>query len=49
MLLPFPGCFAIAAAEAAYRDGVAWLAELRAYLRGNADLVASFVAASCPG
>ena len=39
-----PGCFAIAAAEAAYREGGAWLAELRAYLRGNADLVASFVA-----
>ena len=48
-VLPFPGCFAIAAAEAAYRDGVAWLAELRAYLRGNADLVASFVAAELPG
>ena len=38
-MLPFPGCFAIAAAEAAYRDGGEWLAELLAYLRGNADLV----------
>jgi cystathionine beta-lyase len=42
-LLPFPGCFAAAAAEAAYRDGGEWLAELLAYLRGNADLVESFV------
>ncbi|MGD0997846.1 MAG: PatB family C-S lyase [Thermoleophilia bacterium] len=42
-LLPFPGCFAVAAAEAAYRDGGEWLAELLAYLRGNADLVESFV------
>ena len=48
-LLPFPGCFAIAAAEAAYRGGGEWLAELRAYLRGNADLVASFVEAELPG
>jgi cystathionine beta-lyase len=48
-VLPFPGCFAVAAAEAAYRDGGEWLAELRAYLRGNADLVASFVAAELPG
>jgi cystathionine beta-lyase len=47
-LLPFPGCFAIAAAEAAYREGGEWLAELRAYLRGNADRVASFVAATLP-
>ena len=42
-LLPFPGCFAIAAAEAAYRDGGEWLAELLGYLRGNADLVERFV------
>ncbi|MGZ4200267.1 MAG: MalY/PatB family protein [Thermoleophilia bacterium] len=48
-LLAFPGCFAIAAAEAAYRDGGEWLAELLAYLRGNADLVESFVAAELPG
>ena len=47
-LLPFPGCFAIAAAEAAYREGGEWLAELRAYLRGNADRVASFVATALP-
>jgi cysteine-S-conjugate beta-lyase len=42
-LLPFPGCFAIAAAEAAYREGGSWLAELLEYLRGNAALVESFV------
>ncbi len=48
-LLPFPGCFALAAAEAAYREGGEWLAELRAYLRGNADRVAAFVADSLPG
>ena len=48
-LLPFPGCFAIAAAEAAYRDGGEWLAELLVYLRGNADLVESFVDSELPG
>ena len=47
-LLPFPGCFAIAAAEAAYREGGAWLAELLDYLRGNRDLVERFVAESLP-
>ena len=47
-LLPFPGCFAIAAAEAAYREGADWLAELLAYLRGNRDLVEDFVAGSLP-
>jgi cystathionine beta-lyase len=47
-LLPFPGCFAIAAAEAAYREGGAWLAELLTYLRGNADLIESFVASELP-
>ena len=47
-LLPFPGCFAIAAAEAAYREGGEWLAELLAYLRGNRDLVEAFVASQLP-
>jgi cystathionine beta-lyase len=47
-LLPFPGCFAIAAAEAAYREGDDWLAELLAYLRGNRDLLESFAAESLP-
>ncbi len=48
-LLPFPGCFAVAATEAAYREGGAWLAELHAYLRANADRVAAFVAEALPG
>jgi len=48
-LLPFPGCFAIAAAEAAYREGGQWHEELLAYLRGNAALVESFVADELPG
>ena len=48
-LLPFPGCFALAAAEAAYRDGGPWLAELLDYLRGNRDLVERFVADELTG
>ena len=48
-LLPFPGCFAIAAAEASYREGGEWLAELLEYLRGNRDLIEAFVAESLPG
>ena len=47
-LLPFPGCFAVAAAEAAYTEGEGWHAELLAYLRGNRDLVERFVAESLP-
>jgi len=47
-LLPFPGCFAVAAAEAAYREGGEWLAALLDYLRGNRDLVESFVADELP-
>jgi cystathionine beta-lyase len=48
-LLPFPGCFAIAAAEAAYRDGAEWHEQLLAYLRGNRDLLERFVAEELPG
>jgi cysteine-S-conjugate beta-lyase len=47
-LLPFPGCFAVAAAEAAYREGDRWLTDLLVYLRDNRDLVESFVAESLP-
>jgi cysteine-S-conjugate beta-lyase len=47
-LLPFPGCFAVAAAEAAYRGGAEWHAGLLDYLRGNRDLVESFVARELP-
>jgi cysteine-S-conjugate beta-lyase len=46
--LPLPGCFAVAAAEAAYREGDAWLQELLAYLRGNRDLVERVVRERLP-
>jgi cystathionine beta-lyase len=47
-LLPHPGCFAVAAAEAAYRDGDTWLSGVLDYLRSNRDLIESFVAESMP-
>jgi cystathionine beta-lyase len=47
-LLPFPGCFAVTAAEAAYRDGGAWHAGLLDYLRVNRDALETFVAAEFP-
>ena len=47
-LLPFPGCFAVAAAEAAYRDGGDWHTGLLDYLRGNRDALEAFVAAELP-
>ncbi|HEX5641033.1 MAG TPA: PatB family C-S lyase [Thermoleophilia bacterium] len=47
-LLPFPGCFAVAAAEAAYRHGGDWHAGLLDYLRGNRDALEAFVAAELP-
>jgi cysteine-S-conjugate beta-lyase len=47
-LLPLPGCFAVAAAEAAYRESAEWLVQLLDYLRGNRDLVERFVAQSLP-
>ncbi len=47
-LLPFPGCLAIAAAEAAYLGGGGWHAELLDYLRGNRDSLETFVAAELP-
>ena len=47
-LLPLPGCMAIAAAEAAYRHGEPWLAELLDYLRANRDTVEHFVASELP-
>jgi cystathionine beta-lyase len=43
-LLPFPGCFAVAAAEAAYREGGEWHRSLLDYLRGNRDVLEEFVA-----
>lgn len=47
-LLPFPGCFAVTGAEAAYREGGAWHEALLAYLRGNRDALEAFVAAEFP-
>jgi cystathionine beta-lyase len=47
-LLPFPGCFAVTAAEAAFREGGAWHASLLDYLRGNRDRLEAFVAEELP-
>lgn len=43
-----PNAFSLAAALAAYREGGPWLDELLAYLRGNRDLLAAFLAARLP-
>jgi cystathionine beta-lyase len=42
-LFSLPGCFAVVAAEAAYREGGPWLEELLTYLRGNRDVLEEFV------
>ncbi len=47
-LLPFPGCFAVTAAEAAYRGGAGWHAGLLDYLRANRGALEAFVAAELP-
>ncbi len=47
-LLPFPGCFAVTAAEAAYLEGQAWHDGLIDYLRANRDALETFVAAELP-
>ena len=44
----YPGWFAIAGAEAAYRGGGEWHAQLLDYLRGNRDLLEGFVAEHWP-
>lgn len=44
----YPSWFGPVAAEAAYRHGGDWLAALLDYLRGNRDLVESFVATRLP-
>ena len=43
-ILPYVNALAYAAAEAAYRDGWAWHAELIDYLRGNRDLITRTIA-----
>lgn len=40
--------FSIAAFEAAYRDGEAWLDELRIYLRNNRDFVSDYLKKNLP-
>ncbi|TKY83959.1 PatB family C-S lyase [Pectobacterium polonicum] len=40
--------FSITAAEAAYRDGKAWLTELNAYLQKNLDVMAEFFSQNMP-
>jgi len=40
--------FSITAFEAAYREGVAWLDELLAYLQGNRDFVCAYLAEHIP-
>jgi cystathionine beta-lyase len=47
--MDMPNVMGLAAAEAAYRYGGAWLAELLNYLRGNAAMVERFVAEELPG
>ncbi len=47
--LPSPGCFGVAGAEAAYREGGEWHDELLEYLRGNRELVEAFVRDELPG
>ena len=47
-LFPLPGCFAVVAAEAAYRHSDAWLESLLSYLRGNRDIVQDWVATRLP-
>jgi cysteine-S-conjugate beta-lyase len=47
-VLPFPGCLALAAAEAAYRGGREWREGVLAYLRVNGELVERCVAESMP-
>jgi cystathionine beta-lyase len=47
-LLPFPGYFAVSAAEAAYREGGPWHESLLAYLRGNRDALEAYVATELP-
>jgi cystathionine beta-lyase len=47
-LLPMVNPLSAAAAEAAYREGGPWLADLLAFLRGNADRLEQFVADELP-
>jgi len=48
-ILPEINCLSYYAAEAAYRHGEPWRQNLLAYLRGNRDLIATFVHDEIPG
>ncbi len=48
-IVPDVNILGIAAAEAALREGEPWRQELLAYLRGNRDYLADFVARELPG
>ena len=44
-----PNLFGIAATEAAYKHGRAWLSQLLGYLQGNIDFMSDFIAHKIPG
>src|SRR3990172_3025695 len=48
-LVQTPNILGYTAAVAAYRDGEAWLADLRLYLEANRDVVVDFVRRALPG
>ena len=48
-LVQTPNILGYTAAVAAYRDGEAWLADLRRYLEANRDVVVDFVRRALPG
>jgi cystathionine beta-lyase len=48
-LVTWVNVMGLIAAEAAYRDGDEWLAQLLAYLAGNRDFVTQYVSAELPG
>ncbi len=47
-MMPGPNLFALAAMEAAYRDGDEWLGQLLDYLQGNLEFALKFVAERVP-
>jgi cysteine-S-conjugate beta-lyase len=49
MMLPWVNVLGLAAMQAAYREGQAWLDQLRVYLEANRDFVYEYVQAELPG
>jgi cystathionine beta-lyase len=47
--VPFPNMFGVAATEAAYRHGEAWLKKLLEYLEGNIAFLSGFLSTNMPG